>query len=357
MKRVLPKLIGLLLLALVVHLVGWSDRVEGTDGDIVHGRVERVGEDIAVVDGRRVGIAGPRAVRYGLRRAFAALAAAPGDTALGVLCLLGSALAIVWRWGVLVRGTGLDTAPKEILRLGWLGMFFNQVLPAGQVGGDVVKAVALARAQPERRGLAVSTVLADRGLGWFVLAVVAAAGVGAAPAGSRMALAATVIWVSLTICAVFMTILMLPRLRRRFPPSRLLAWLPGKRAWDGLANGFHRIGCEPLVIARATAVGFVVHALFLLSFVFFGRALDAPLSLFAVLAAIPVAQMAGTIPGLPAGWGVGDMAFWFFLPAAGVEPHKAVVLSFTFRATFMLLSLPGALLLRAEDATGAQRLT
>ena len=63
---------------------------------------------------------------------------------------------------------------------------------------------------------------------------------------------------------------------------------------------------------------------------------------------MPVAQMAGNIPGLPAGWGFGDMAFYFFLPAAGVPVSIAVSLSFAYRAVFMLLSLPGGLLVRAD---------
>ena len=73
------------------------------------------------------------------------------------------------------------------------------------------------------------------------------------------------------------------------------------------------------------------------------------MSAFAVLVAIPVAQMAGNIPGLPAGWGFGDMAFYFFLPAAGVPVSIAVSLSFAYRAVFMLLSLPGGLLVRSGE--------
>jgi len=188
-RWLLPKLAGLALLLLVLRLVGWEDRVEAKDGDVFTGRVERVTESIAVLDGRPIPIDGPHAVDRGLEGAFADLARAPGPTALGVLLLLANALGLVWRWGVLVRGAGLTTPPREILRLGWLGMFFNHVLPAGQVGGDVVKGVALARAHPRRRGLAVATVLADRGLGWLVHARVAAAGAAAAPAGSRVALA------------------------------------------------------------------------------------------------------------------------------------------------------------------------
>jgi uncharacterized membrane protein YbhN (UPF0104 family) len=75
------------------------------------------------------------------------------------------------RWYVLVRAQDLPFRLPDALRLGLVGFFFNTFLP-GSVGGDIIKAAALAREQ-SRRTVAVATVIMDRvlalwGLFWFV---------------------------------------------------------------------------------------------------------------------------------------------------------------------------------------------
>ena len=58
---------------------------------------------------------------------------------------------------------------------------------------------------------------------------------------------------------------------------------------------------------------------------------------------ILASRLTPAIPALPGGWGVGDAAFFAFLPAAGVPAGKAVALSLTYRLVHTLLSLPGGL--------------
>ncbi len=78
------------------------------------------------------------------------------------------------RWHLLVRAVDLPFSRYDATRLGLVGFFFNTFLP-GSIGGDVVKAVAIAR-ENSRRALAASTVLVDRIVGlwaliWFVALV------------------------------------------------------------------------------------------------------------------------------------------------------------------------------------------
>jgi uncharacterized protein (TIRG00374 family) len=75
------------------------------------------------------------------------------------------------RWYFLVRAQDLPFTVPDALRIGMIAFFFNNFLP-GSVGGDLVKAAALARRQ-DRRTVAVATVIMDRvialwGLVWFV---------------------------------------------------------------------------------------------------------------------------------------------------------------------------------------------
>jgi glycosyltransferase 2 family protein len=75
------------------------------------------------------------------------------------------------RWFVLVRAQDLPFTLGGAFRLGMIGLYFSAFLP-GSVGGDIVKAVAIAREQ-SRRTVAVATVILDRvvglcGLFWLV---------------------------------------------------------------------------------------------------------------------------------------------------------------------------------------------
>jgi uncharacterized protein (TIRG00374 family) len=75
------------------------------------------------------------------------------------------------RWFILVRAQNLPFTPSNALRLGLIGFYLSTFMP-GSVGGDIIKAFAIAREQ-SRRTVAVATVLFDRfvglcGLFWLV---------------------------------------------------------------------------------------------------------------------------------------------------------------------------------------------
>lgn len=89
------------------------------------------------------------------------------------VCIFVAVLLTLWRWYLLVRALGIPLSIREALRLGFLGYLFN-LAPMGIVGGDLLKAVLLARRCPGRRAQAVATVAVDRVLGLWVLFVVAA---------------------------------------------------------------------------------------------------------------------------------------------------------------------------------------
>jgi glycosyltransferase 2 family protein len=79
------------------------------------------------------------------------------------------------RWYLLVRAQDLPFTLRQAIRLGLVSYYFNSILP-GSVGGDILKAVAVAREQ-SRRTVAVATVLLDRVIGLWALAwLVALAG-------------------------------------------------------------------------------------------------------------------------------------------------------------------------------------
>lgn len=88
-----------------------------------------------------------------------------------VLCS-SSIVLTFFRWYLLVKAQEFPFTMRDAVRLGFLGYLFNYVGP-GIVGGDLAKAVLMAREQTERRTVAVATILLDRILGLLALLMVA----------------------------------------------------------------------------------------------------------------------------------------------------------------------------------------
>jgi uncharacterized protein (TIRG00374 family) len=75
------------------------------------------------------------------------------------------------RWQILLLATGVDIPFFMLVRLHFLGFFFNTFMPGG-VGGDVIKTVYLVR-QSSQKAEAATMVVIDRVVGLFGLLIMA----------------------------------------------------------------------------------------------------------------------------------------------------------------------------------------
>ena len=94
---------------------------------------------------------------------FARIASQPVQpvyVAAGWAACFGALMLTIVRWHLLVRAVGLPFGMRDAVRLGLLGYFCN-FFSLGSVGGDVAKAVGLARREPARRTVAISTPRSD----------------------------------------------------------------------------------------------------------------------------------------------------------------------------------------------------
>ncbi|GIX00394.1 MAG: hypothetical protein KatS3mg111_3726 [Pirellulaceae bacterium] len=88
-----------------------------------------------------------------------------------IVALAGVMLSFI-RWRLLVRAFHIPFSLREALRLGFLGYLLNFV-SFGSVGGDLFKAILVARDKPQRRPEAVASVLLDRAIGLLGLVLLA----------------------------------------------------------------------------------------------------------------------------------------------------------------------------------------
>jgi len=73
---------------------------------------------------------------------------------------------IRWRW--LLRTLRLECSRRDAFRFGFFGLMLN-LAPLGIVGGDAVKAVLIARRNPNDKAQAVASVFIDRFVGLLVM--------------------------------------------------------------------------------------------------------------------------------------------------------------------------------------------
>jgi uncharacterized membrane protein YbhN (UPF0104 family) len=92
---------------------------------------------------------------------------------LAVIFIFGAILLTFFRWYLLVWALEFPFRIRDAVRLGFLGLISNYIAP-GSVGGDIVKAILLARDHPTRKTVAVATVMLDRILGMLALFMVGA---------------------------------------------------------------------------------------------------------------------------------------------------------------------------------------
>ena len=72
------------------------------------------------------------------------------------------------RWWWLLRANRLKVGVFEIQRLAWIGLFFSNVIP-GTTGGDVVKAIYIAKRCSTDKVRALVSVVVDRIIGLLSL--------------------------------------------------------------------------------------------------------------------------------------------------------------------------------------------
>ena len=251
---------------------------------------------------------------------------------LAFLIGLASTVLTFVRWYFLVRAQGLAFTLGDALRLGAIGIFFNNFLPGG-VGGDIIKAAFLARSQ-SRRTVAVATVIMDRALAlwalfWFVgLLGLAFWLFGVLPPNANQA-ARVIIVGSVGITAaswlvwILLGLLPVERIERFALRLARLPKVGGAAAEFWRAVAMYRQ--QQVVVYLVLVMSWIGHAGFVLTYYFCVRTLwdpaagpIPPLSEHFLL--VPIGLVIQAVPLIPGGYGLGELGFarlylWFGYPA------------------------------------------
>ncbi|MBX3413330.1 MAG: flippase-like domain-containing protein [Pirellulales bacterium] len=269
------------------------------------------------------------------------------------LFYLGAVTITMFRWHILVRALELPFRLRDAFRLGFLCYLLN-FISLGSVGGDLFKAIFIAREQPGHRPEAVATVVIDRIIGLYGLFVLASISVLAMPELltsdsahtrniSRLTLVGTVIGL------LGIVVLLVPG----FTTGALSEWL----------GGLPRVG--PIIKKLIAAVrmyrmrwSVLVWTLIMSLFVHAGAAIGTyciarglfaaspPLSVQFVV--VPLANLAGILPLPFMGLGAYEAALSYLfdhVPSEVVLSNsQCLLIAFAYRIITIMISIIGAVI-------------
>jgi len=251
---------------------------------------------------------------------------------LAFVAMIMSHVVCVERWRLLARPLGFDQPWTYFFGAYFTGMYMNLFAPS-TVAGDVGRTLFLSSGG-KRKSLALTSVVAERGLGFVVLVSIGAIAVilqpqYKLPVGSRLAA-----WF---VIPVFL-------LGWRFGPALIVRLF-------GAETRVHRLierDLEPYwndfpLLARTTAVSIVFHFLQIYAYALIARSLGINVSdgFYFILA--PVVNILGMLPISFSGVGIREGGMVFFLSQVGVPSSSAVAVGLLMSGLTLLNGVIGGI--------------
>jgi len=264
----------------------------------------------------------------------------------GAALVLATVCVSFLRWYLLVRALDLRFRIADAFRLAFLGYLLNFV-GGGSVGGDLFKAIFIAREQPGRRTEAVATVAMDRVVGLFALLLVTSTAILVAGVSSgdwRVKAICDFMLVVTAIAIAFVVLILIPRFRAgrlvqaitRLPKigpilERLIA-----------AVGVYR--GKPLVLATTIGMSVFLHVSLCVAIYMAAAAIfDQPPTMAEHFIIVPLSMCVGAVPLAPGGLGEFEAAMgvlYILLPVH--RNDNGIIVALAYRLMTILVAVVGA---------------
>ena len=279
-----------------------------------------------------------------------------GDTVLLALAmaLYAAILAIsTWRWRVLLQAQGF-TAPLAHLSGSYLvATFFNNFLPSN-IGGDVIRVRDSSRLTGSTT-TSLAVVAIDRILGLgalYVLALVAF--ITGGPDVRALAGARSVLLLLGLLFAGLAYVFFRPGIARRVVSASGLARLPwALKRFETVQSAVHVYRAEMHAVWMAFLGSVALWTIVVYYYYTVARALRIPLPLSACFLMVPLCTLVQTVPISFNGWGIRESVFILYFHQVGLGKDSALAFSLVGAGLVVLMSLSGAIVWTAREATPA----
>lgn len=217
-----------------------------------------------------------------------------------------------YRWQLLMRGQKVNSTWWETLSLSFMGLFFNQVMP-GSVGGDVLKAYYVTRAHPHSKMKTVTSILVDRILGLYAIALIAFVAIIAAwdkvMSETHLKSLSFFIFSMVFGFSAFFALSFSRRIRKNKITKTFLEKIPGGTMLEKLYDALHAFRSGKKEFLIGIFLSLISQTQLMWSLYIIAGELHFTTTLEECFFVIPVGFMATAIPISPAGIGVGQAVF------------------------------------------------
>lgn len=235
---------------------------------------------------------------------------------LGITILIGfsTLFCSASRWHLLNEAQGINISLKRTLLPTYLGIAFNNLLPGG-VGGDFYRCFYLFRKSPENKSTIMLSILFDRimGLMGIFIAVCFFSLVYMNITGQSFSIYFITLSIGICLATLLLMVIstLLPKeiglslwLSNRYPDIK---WI--KQALL-LLQGIRQYRNAKPTLIKCLFISFIIQVIIALTCLMIAKMLHfPPISIFAMILAVGVTQIANLIPITPGGFGVGEAAF------------------------------------------------
>ncbi|MBZ4210099.1 MAG: flippase-like domain-containing protein [Rhodoferax sp.] len=260
-----------------------------------------------------------------------------GTAAAFALVLLAIVIS-AWKWGLILRARQQRLPFLTLLRLYFVGLFFNNVLPTA-VGGDAVRAWEATKETGEVPQ-AIGSVVSERLIAGVALGITALLGLPFIESDSSTAkMVALFLLIDVALVALFLIPRVAEGMVGKALPNRLaklnsVVAQTVQAVRDTLRKPRLFVTILLLSILFQICVAGVNVAIF--------EALGAPVSLAHCVIYTPMIFTIAMLPISISGFGVREAAYWYFFSQVGVGQAEAVAASLLFFVIVGICSLPGA---------------
>jgi uncharacterized protein (TIRG00374 family) len=270
------------------------------------------------------------------------------------MALYAAILAIsTWRWRVLLEAQGY-TIPLAHLSGSYLvATFFNNFLPSN-IGGDVVRVRDSSRLTGSTT-TSLAVVAIDRILGLGALYVLAlSAFIMGGPSVRGLAGARSVLLALGLLFAGLAYVFFRPGIARRVVSASGLGRLPwALKRFETVLSAVHVYRSRVHAVWLAFLGSVALQAIVVYYYFTVARALRIPLPLSACFLMVPLCTLVQTVPISFNGWGIRESVFILYFHQVGLGKDSALAFSLVGAGLIVLMSLSGAIVWTAREATPA----
>tara|TARA_Y100000588_G_scaffold283682_1_gene301193 strand:+ start:493 stop:1470 length:978 start_codon:yes stop_codon:yes gene_type:complete len=254
-----------------------------------------------------------------------------GVLALGVFGIFVS----TQKWSLLLTQAGTPIPFGQLLRLFWIGVFFNNLLP-GRTGGDLVRAYGTAKDSPNRAGAALSVGI-DRGLNLAALLGIALVALLYFPGNLPQALGATLIYTALSLAGASLLVLVVTSHISIKSNSRI-----GHLLKEAIA-AVRGLIKKPTLLLKSIALALVYQSAMIYGNYLVALTLGVNIGPGVFFYLIPVTALITLIPVTLNGFGLREGAYVVVFAQVGLAAEVSVAISLVATLCMIGLSLVGGL--------------